>query len=136
PAFLVGVTGVFFGALSLAMASSLVVSLMVAWLVIPILAARFLRKHPGQDLEPHSPPKIYPKVMRRRLAWPWLVLLVVGPLLISDYFSFGRLESGFMPTVDEGGFIIDYVAPPGTSLSETDRMLKQVEKLLHDLLQH
>ena len=38
-----------------------------------------------------------------------------------------------MPTVDEGGFIIDYVAPPGTSLIETDRLLKQVEQIIRSM---
>ncbi len=129
PAFLVGVTGVFFGALSLAMASSLVVSLAVAWLVIPILAARFL-KGPGQDMEPHSPPKVYPTVMRRMLALPWLALLIAVPLLVGGYMAYEKVPTGFMPSVDEGGFIIDYVGPAGTSLTETDRMLKQVEEIL------
>jgi multidrug efflux pump subunit AcrB len=43
------------------------------------------------------------------------------------------VQSGFMPTMDEGGFIIDYRAPPGTSLAETDRLVRQVEAILHTL---
>ena len=35
-----------------------------------------------------------------------------------------------MPSIDEGGFILDYRAPPGTSLTETDRLLRQVEGIL------
>lgn len=132
PAFLVGVTGVFFASLSLSMASSLVISFFVAWLVIPVLAARFLHKHhvPEQHGETPDPHRIYPKVMRRVLAWPWLVLFVVAPLLTFGYLTYERLPSGFMPTVDEGGFVLDYVGPPGTSLTETDRMLRQVEDIL------
>ncbi|MGB7930736.1 MAG: efflux RND transporter permease subunit, partial [Gammaproteobacteria bacterium] len=41
-----------------------------------------------------------------------------------------NLGSGFMPVMDEGGFIIDYNARPGTSLKETDRLLRQVEGIL------
>ncbi len=37
-----------------------------------------------------------------------------------------------MPVMDEGGFILDYIAPPGTSLTETDRLLRQVEAILRD----
>ena len=51
PAFLVGVFGAFFGALSLSMASSLVISFFVAWLAIPLVAARWLRKH---DVDPED----------------------------------------------------------------------------------
>jgi multidrug efflux pump subunit AcrB len=68
--------------------------------------------------------------MRRVLAAPWLVLLVVVPLLAGGYLAYQRVASGFMPALDEGGFVIDYVAPPGTSLTETDRMLRRVEDLL------
>jgi multidrug efflux pump subunit AcrB len=52
------------------------------------------------------------------------------PLLALGYLAYGHLPSGFMPAVDEGGFVIDYVGPPGTSLAEMDRMLKQVEAIL------
>jgi multidrug efflux pump subunit AcrB len=40
------------------------------------------------------------------------------------------LESEFLPFMDEGGFVIDYHAPWGTSLSETDRQLRQAETIL------
>jgi CzcA family heavy metal efflux pump len=133
PAFMIGVIGAFFAALSLSMASSLVVSFLVAWLAIPILAARFLRGRRGDEStstpEPDRP-RIYPAIMQRMLAWPWMVLLVIVPLLGVGWLTYNRLPQGFMPLIDEGGFIIDYVAPPGTSLSETDRMLRQVESIL------
>ena len=37
-----------------------------------------------------------------------------------------------MPAMDEGGFILDYHTAPGTSLTETDRLLRQVEAILRD----
>jgi len=37
-----------------------------------------------------------------------------------------------MPVMDEGGFILDYISPPGTSLAETDRLLRQVESVLQE----
>ena len=37
-----------------------------------------------------------------------------------------------MPEMDEGGFVLDYVAPPGTSVTETDRLMRQVEAILHE----
>jgi CzcA family heavy metal efflux pump len=133
PAFLIGVTGAFFAALSLSMASALVISFFVAWLAIPILAARLLRR---QDVAHHTPGesdrrRVYPAMMRRVLGFPWLVLLLIVPLLAVGYLAYNRLASGFMPALDEGGFVIDYVAPPGTSLTEADRMLRKVESILH-----
>jgi Cu/Ag efflux pump CusA len=57
---------------------------------------------------------------------------VVGvlPLLALGYIAFKGVGSGFMPAMDEGGFIIDYLSPPGTALSETDRLVRQVEAIL------
>ena len=43
---------------------------------------------------------------------------------------FGQLESDFLPAQDEGAFVIDYFSRPGTSLTETDRMLMHVEQIL------
>ena len=61
------------------------------------------------------------------LRTPLLVVLVILPLVLVGFLAFKNVQSGFMPTMDEGGFIIDYRAPPGTSLAETDRLMRQVE---------
>jgi CzcA family heavy metal efflux pump len=134
PAFMIGVAGAFFAALSLSMASSLVISFLVAWLAIPVLAARFLKGHQVEKLaaQHDREHRVYPAVMDRVLRFPALTLVVIVPLLLVGYFAFSyeNEHSGFMPEMDEGGFIIDYVAKPGTSLTETDRMLRQVEAIL------
>jgi len=70
--------------------------------------------------------------MRRVLGRPALVLLGVVPLLVAAWLCYQRVGSGFMPSMDEGGFILDYRAPSGTSLSETDRLLRQVEAILQE----
>ncbi len=135
PAFLVGVAGAFFASLSLSMASSLIISFFIAWLVIPVLAGKFLRR------STHRPPaeqsralshRIYAEMMWGLLRVPWLVVFIAIGLVAVGYLTYTRLPSGFMPSMDEGGFIIDYVTPPGTSLTETDRILKTVENVLHD----
>jgi CzcA family heavy metal efflux pump len=134
PAFLIGYAGAFFGALSLSMASSLVISFLIAWLIIPILAARFLRKSRHVEVESQAKTpmshRCYAAILQPLLRWPIVVALIVLPLLALGYWSYERVPSGFMPTIDEGGFIIDYVAPPGTSLTETDRILRQVEAIV------
>jgi multidrug efflux pump subunit AcrB len=66
------------------------------------------------------------------LRFPWLVLLAIVPLVIAGYLAYGHLETGFMPKMDEGGFILDYVAPPGTSVTETDRLMRQIEAILSE----
>ena len=135
-AFLSGVTGAFFKALSLTMAASLVISFLIAWLAVPILADHFLD---AKDAEQEEGGKLtdkfhrwYSSLMRRVLGKPALVLLGVVPLLVVAWLCYQRVGSGFMPSMDEGGFILDYRAAPGTSLSETDRLLRQVEAVLQE----
>ena len=133
-AFLSGVTGAFFKALSLTMASSLVISFLISWLAVPVLAARLLK---AKDAEMEERGRVikrvherYRAVMSKILGRRALVLWFMGPLLLLGFVAFKNVGSGFMPTMDEGGFILDYISPPGTSLAETDRLLRQVEGIL------
>ncbi len=135
-AFLSGVTGEFFKALSLTMAASLVISFLIAWLAVPILADHFLNEKDADQEEGGAfTTKIhvwYSKLLRVLLVRPALTLFGIVPLLVLAWLCYQNVGSGFMPKMDEGGFILDYVAEPGTSLSETDRLLRQVEQVLQE----
>ena len=133
-AFLSGITGAFFKALSLTMASALIISFLVTWLAVPLLADHFLNEKDANQKEGgrinawmhHR----YQALMKRLLARPVLVLLFVVPLVGFGFLAFNKIGSGFMPVLDEGGFILDYRAEPGTSPTETDRLLQQVEAII------
>ncbi len=133
-AFLQGVTGAFFRALSLTMAASLVISFFVTWLVVPILADHLLGTG-GADVERAGPvlvrlQRAYERLMQRLFRQPqWLGAGLVV-LLGAGWFGFAMTGSGFMPAMDEGGFVLNYKAKPGTSLGETARLLDQVEHIL------
>ncbi len=133
-AFLSGVTGAFFRSLSLTMASGLLISFFVAWLAVPLLADHLLGEKDAGQAEGgvligffH---RTYERLMKIVLARPGIVILLLLPLLVAGWFSYKNLGSGFMPRMDEGGFILDYRSQPGTSLTETDRLLRQVETIL------
>ncbi|WKE67439.1 efflux RND transporter permease subunit [Gallaecimonas kandeliae] len=133
-AFLGGVTGAFFKALSLTMASSLFISFLMAWLAVPLLAEHLL-SHGDAQKEDEGPyfgrfRGFYTKSLEGAFAKPWLLLLGIAPLLLAGTLAYRQLGTGFMPHMDEGGFILDYRAPAGTSLAETDRLLRQLESLL------
>ena len=51
-------------------------------------------------------------------------------LMLGGVLLHYRLDSDFLPEMDGGGFVIDYVAPPGTSLTETNRALLGIEDIL------
>src|SRR5881394_2647339 len=134
-AFLSGVTGAFFKALSLTMAASLIISFVVAWLAVPILCASLLRTDSKIDRPSGFTQRVheaYRENMQRLLRRPRFVFAFLIPLLLLGFLAFKNVPSGFMPVMDEGGFILDYISPPGTSLAETDRLLRQVESILQE----
>ena len=135
-AFITGVTGGFFKALAVTMTAALVVSLLYARYVLPLVADRWLTAKDAEaaDKAERFTDAIgarYDRVAARAFARPRLVaaigVVVMGGL---GWLAFGHLESGFMPVMDEGGFILDYKAKPGAALSDTDRLLRQVERIV------
>jgi CzcA family heavy metal efflux pump len=133
-AFLSGVTGAFFKALSLTMASALIISWLLTWIAVPLLAERFLDAAHAverpQGRFTRGMMERYQNVLQRWLHRPLLVLLLVVPLLLLGGVAYTQVGTGFMPKMDEGGFILDYLSSPGTSLQETDRLLNQVEAII------
>ncbi len=133
-AFLSGVTGSFFKVLSLTMASALIISFIAAFFVVPLLADHLVK---ARDAEIEKAGPLFSRVLsgyefafsRARTKPLWAIVAVAGVLAIG-IFSYFQVGSGFMPVMDEGGFILDYVAPPGTSLEDTDGMLNEVEKII------
>ncbi|WP_196484658.1 efflux RND transporter permease subunit, partial [Burkholderia vietnamiensis] len=135
-AFLSGVTGAFFKALSITMASALFISFVVSWLAIPILCDHWLTP---ADAEEHRESRLshwmnirYAALIERVSGKPLLALAGVVPLLIVAALAFTRVGSGFMPSMDEGGFVLDYHTAPGTSITETDRLMREVETIIRE----
>ena len=140
-AFLDGVPGVFFRALAIAMAIALLVSLALALSLTPALASQMVRvnaKDKGGDMDGDERYGfimrrvvwLYELAVRAALRNAWVVPGLIVLLLLGSVSLYWRLKSDFLPEMDEGGFVIDYVAPPGTSLSETNRALLDVEEIL------
>ncbi|HUB89997.1 MAG TPA: efflux RND transporter permease subunit, partial [Dyella sp.] len=133
-AFLTGVTGAFFQALSLTMASALVISYLLTWIVVPLLSERLLdQKHAGDHAASCFSLRIkigYESLLQRWLKRPVWVAVLVLPLIAVGALAFGQVGTGFMPAMDEGGFTFDYISKPGTSLEETGRLLNQVEAII------
>ena len=140
-AFLTGVAGVFFRALALTMVVSLLASLVLALTLTPSLAAWFIRDREKME-HGHAPKsleggflltrviRVYEIAVRAALRHSWLTMLACGLIFAGGVFIFQNLQSDFLPEFDEGGFVIDYWAPPGTSLTETSRVLNEAEDIL------
>ncbi|HET6266804.1 MAG TPA: efflux RND transporter permease subunit, partial [Acidobacteriota bacterium] len=128
-----GVVGQFFAAFSITLSIAVLVSLVVAFALIPLLAQKYLRpEKPKQDTRIETFTTRYEPLIRWALAHTNTVLLATGVLVIAGLFVYTRLGSGFLPIMDEGSFVLDYWMPSGTSLAETDRVLRAVEKILKE----
>jgi len=141
--FLGGITAVFFRALAMTLVTALLASLFLAIFFTPVLARLFLRSPHGAtaaDLETAEQAgegrflRWLAGVYETALAWSLghrAVILGASVLILASGAGlYSRLGSGFLPEMDEGAFVLDYIMPPGTSLQETDRVLKHVETFL------
>jgi CzcA family heavy metal efflux pump len=138
-----GVTGSFFRALAVTMTVSLLTSLVLAVSFTPALALLVLgpRKadaaHASADAEHGEAGPVLTRILqwhRRALDWSlsrplWLGLICVL-LVAGTYFAYRGLGSDLLPGMDEGGFILDYVMPAGSSLESTNRVLAHVQSIL------
>ena len=131
-AFIRGMVGQFFQSLSLALTVALLVSMVVSLTIIPVLAARFL----GRRSMAHNGPVYnfiadrYEGLLRLGLKFPRTTIALFVLAVIPLAWVYNRLETGFMPDMDEGTFVLDYEMPVGTSLAQTDRVMRRVEDVL------
>ncbi len=137
-----GVVGQFFRSFSLALCIAVVLSLVYAVVLIPMLAPRALRERKehegglfGRRLRPLPMGRLeahYLRIVRAAQSRP-RTALAAGLLLALGAIGLGRIVgTGFMPDMDEGGFILDYWTPTGTSLAETDRQVGMIERILRN----
>ncbi len=136
---LTGVTGVFFRSLALTMAVALLTSLVLALTFTPVLAEKFVKVKKGTAQNHEELGRVmsfivrpYERLLKFSLNNKWVVIVASVLILFGSFFLYKQLGSEFLPQFDEGAFVLDYVAPPGTSLQETDRILQHVEEILAD----
>ena len=153
-----GVTGTFFRALAVTMAVSLLTSLALALTWTPNLSQYLIRgKHKGSDEtgpereeEPeeesmsrllaaeeahlggffHKVINFHERWLRRAVDKPWLLVGLSLVLIVVSYVCYHFSGSDLLPEMDEGGFVLDYIMPAGSSLAETNRVISHVEQIL------
>jgi multidrug efflux pump subunit AcrB len=132
-AFLSGVTGAFFKFLALTMASALVISWLLTAVAVPLLARGVVDFEKWRDPQ-HGhetwPRRVHGRLLRVLFAHRILAAIAVLALGGVGYLAYTRVGTGFLPRMDEGGFVLDYQTAPGTSLAETNRELTEVEAIL------
>jgi len=133
-----GVTGTFFKALAVTVAVALLTSLGLALTWTPTLSHIFIRDRKGGaestgaghgGVSPRIM-RVYERVLRTTLERPMALVVASVLVVLVAYGSYRFLGSDLLPEMDEGGFIVDYIMPAGSSLEETNRVITQVEQIL------
>jgi len=151
-----GVTGTFFRSLAITMTVALLVSLLLAMTWTPTLSQFFPRlKKAGEEHaattststeldsrallaaeESHLTGffgrivNFYTRLMQSILRRPFLLVGSSAGIIVLSLVCYKFLETDLLPFMDEGGFILDYYTPPGSSLTESDRILQHIERIL------
>ena len=126
-----GVAGAFFQVLATTMVVTLVCSFLITWLGLPVIYALF-----GSSKKKQADTATHPaigKILSVFIHKPLLALALSGVLALAVVLIYSRLETGFLPDMDEGSIVLDYHSAPGTSLAETNVMLTEVDKQIRTI---
>ncbi|MHB8485053.1 MAG: efflux RND transporter permease subunit [Candidatus Acidiferrales bacterium] len=126
-----GVVGEFFKALCLTLGISVLLSLIYALTIIPLFSLSFLtsKTHRPSSSKVMKPVLAgYEKAVRWSLGHRLIVAVIALSCVVAAGLLYTHLGTGFLPEMDEGGYILDYRTPPGTSLEETNQILQKIEQ--------
>ncbi len=129
-----GVTGVFFRALAVTVGVALLTSLALALTWTPTLSHYFIRQRKASGMKHHTVPpslmRVYEGTLRFTLEHKFVLVLFSALLIGGAFLCYTNAGSDLLPAMDEGGFIVDYIMPAGSSLEETNRVVNHVERIL------
>ncbi|MES2109035.1 MAG: efflux RND transporter permease subunit [Bacteroidota bacterium] len=127
-----GVAGAYFHVLTNTMIITLVCSFFVTWIGLPVIYV-LLTRHKQNNNAQQKDEEHHVK-NQRWVKWfilrPFVSIIIIAAAVLAIIFVPPLLETGFLPEMDEGSIVLDYTSPPGTSLDETDRMLRQIEQII------
>jgi multidrug efflux pump subunit AcrB len=126
-AFLSGVPGFFFRALSITLAVALLVSIVLSLAFAPMLAATLGAKS-------HATPPIravergYLACLHWGLQYPFAVYAGGTLVVLAAFLVLARLPADFLPSIDEGQFEIKFALPSGLPLARADALATRLER--------
>lgn len=125
-ALMSGVAGAFFQVLATTMVVTLTCSFFITWLGLPVIYSLFGNNHKKQTASASHP--AIGKLLAIFIQKPVVALALAGAMALAVVLIYSRLETGFLPDMDEGSIVLDYHSEPGTSLAETNVMLTAVDR--------
>ncbi len=127
-----GVAGAYFKILTETMIITLICSFIITWLGLPVIYMLFSRNKSLVKTTPIIHEKNH-RWIRFFISKPYISAIFVLLLILSIVYIMPKLQTGFLPEMDEGSIVLDFNTPPGTSLEETDRMLNEVDKIIESI---
>ncbi len=132
--YLHGASGELFKDQAWTVAFSLISSLFVAILVIPVLVHRFFKKPPAFTGKGSVKFKWYPAVLSKIIDRRWIIISVATLLVAASILLIPLVGSEFMPSTDIREFSLELELPAGTQLDRTATTVKTVEQMIRDVL--
>ncbi len=126
-AFLKGVVGDFFKSLAFTLTAAVLVSLVVALVLVPLAATKLTARPRAHGVRA---PSAYDRALRGIIGRPILAAVLFALVLAAGAAVAPRVGRGFLPTMDEGAFVLDYFLPAGTSLASTQAFARRLEEEL------
>lgn len=127
-----GVAGSYFSVMTNTMIVTLICSFLITWIGLPAVYLLLSKKN-GKSKKASSK-KVVAVKKQRWVAFfitkPYISFVIIAAMIAAIIIVLPRLQTGFLPEMDEGSIVLDYTSPPGTSLEETDRMLREAEKII------
>ena len=138
---LTGVVGQFFAALAATLTCAVLVSLGLAFTIIPLLAEQFVTAHEAAPENDRSflgrvhagltrLTDWYGRTLAAALHHPRRLVFTLLAVAATGLAGYRLVGTGFLPEMDEGAFVLDYFTPGGTALAETDREVRIAEGIL------
>lgn len=142
-AFMSGPVGIFYRQFSITMASSIILSGIIALTLTPALCAIILKNTHGKpkkktivnrfldsfnrgfDSTANSYQNLLGRIISRRL----LVFVVLTAFCLGTWYLSGKVPSGFIPNEDQGMFYAIIQTPPGSSLERTNEIALRLQKV-------
>ncbi|MFC5625116.1 efflux RND transporter permease subunit [Algoriphagus winogradskyi] len=145
--FMSGPVGTFYRQFSITMASSIVISAIIALTLTPVLCAMLLKNHHGKEKKRNILTKAldgfnsgfdkltgkYVQLLRSMVSRRWLtfgILLLFGAGIV---FENEILPAGFIPSEDQGTIYAIIQTPPGSTLERTNQVSQKLQKICEEI---
>ncbi|HUY39469.1 MAG TPA: efflux RND transporter permease subunit [Candidatus Binataceae bacterium] len=131
--FVSGVTGVFFRSLAATLGAGLAISLALALYFTPALEMivepiRRKSREPGRLFNHLRDAYLF--TLRPVMRFPALAILLAAVAVAAAALMYRSVGTDYLPALDEGEFVLDYITPPESTLADTQAMLGRIQQVL------